>query len=46
MSASDRRINLSPFAIDAIAGAMGEIVQICVLYPLDTIKVSPLFGSV
>lgn len=31
--------SLSPLAADAIAGAAGELVQIGVLYPLDTIKV-------
>ena len=28
-------------AVDAISGAVGEIVQVAALYPLDTIKVRP-----
>lgn len=30
---------LHPFFVDAFVGAMGEIGQLSVLYPLDTIKV-------
>ncbi|GBF88166.1 mitochondrial carrier protein [Raphidocelis subcapitata] len=33
------RLRFSPAAIEAFAGAMGEVAQICLLYPLDTIKV-------
>ncbi|KIY98003.1 hypothetical protein MNEG_9958 [Monoraphidium neglectum] len=33
------RLRLSAAAIEAFAGAMGEVAQISLLYPLDTIKV-------
>ena len=32
---------LPPFAADAIVGAIGEIGQLAILYPLNTIKVAP-----
>mmetsp|Transcript_2226 Transcript_2226/g.5697 ORF Transcript_2226/g.5697 Transcript_2226/m.5697 type:complete len:592 (+) Transcript_2226:140-1915(+) len=33
------RILLPPALVEAIAGAVGEVVQVAILYPLDTIKV-------
>jgi len=30
---------LPPSVVEAIAGAVGEVVQVAILYPLDTIKV-------
>lgn len=36
---ADRKIQLPAPAVDALAGALGEVAQILVLYPLDTVKV-------
>lgn len=37
--AEDQRLKLPPTLVEAIAGAVGEVAQIVILYPLDTIKV-------
>ena len=34
------RLKLSPLALDALSGAVGEIAQVSALYPMDTIKAS------
>ncbi|KAG2434716.1 hypothetical protein HXX76_007606 [Chlamydomonas incerta] len=36
---SSRKLQLPAPAVDALAGALGEVAQILVLYPLDTVKV-------
>ncbi|KAK9809175.1 hypothetical protein WJX72_010841 [[Myrmecia] bisecta] len=38
-AASASRLQVSPLVVDAMCGAIGEIAQIGLLYPLDTIKV-------
>lgn len=35
------RVRLNPTIVEAVAGAIGEVAQIAILYPLDTIKVRP-----
>lgn len=34
-----KKLKVNPTVVDAVAGAVGEVAQIAVLYPLDTVKV-------